>query len=600
MTTSSKKFRLHGIVIFIVVAGLIGVFFVLFLDGIIKNTIEDQGSRIMESQIDVGSLSTSILSQSMDIRNFQVANADKLDENLVQIGRMKFDFDGGKALSKKVIIDDMRLEALLLNQKRKVPAKPYRPVREEPEEKESKDDSSMTFDLPGLDFKNPKDILKNETLETLEVAKKAKNDLETLKTKWQTQIKEQLSKESLVQIQQRIKTLQAKGKNLKDLGAIQSMTSEIQALRKDIQSRIDTIKDFKKNLEADIRQAKALTTQIRNLPQKDFDRLRKKYSLDLKGGSGLISQMVSGPLKTKIDKAWRYYKQISPYLKGDSGSKKEPEPEIMERGKGQVIKFSSPSPFPDFLIRQAQLSMNVWNQDVRGDFQGLTGDPKIYGKSFNLNLAGSQNGAFQQFKLKLILDRTQAKAADFLETHIEALKIKPVPLGNWATLAQGFADINGKIDIQNEQNLSGTFRVKVHGVSFTQTGEPSDEVSRALGEVLKSVSQFYLQGAVTGTQDKYTLDIKTDLDETLAKSVRKIFDGKIKTFETDLKKSIAASTTISLSEVKGSLANLMDFRKTLKANESISEDLLSQATEKALVEKIPGAGSLLKKFKLPF
>ena len=602
MTAASKKFRVLGIAVFVVLAGLIGIFFVLFLDGIIKNTIEDQGSRVMESQIDIASLSTSLLSQSMDIGNLQIANADKLDENLVQAGRIKFDFDGGRALSKKVVIDDMVLEGLLLNQKRKVPAKPYKPAQEESEtEKESEEKSSSGFGMPqGLDFKNPKDILKNETLETLEVVKKTKSDLEALKTKWQTQVDQQLSKESLTQIQQRIKDLKAKSKNLKDPTAIQSIIAEIQALRKDIQTRIDTVQNFKKDLETDISQAKKMASEIKSLPKKDFDRLRKKYSLDLKGGTGLVSQLVSGPLKTKIDKAWGYYKQISPYLKSDPDSKPEPEPEKMERGKGQFINFKSPNPFPDFLIRQAKLSMNVWDQDVKGDFQGLTNDPKLYGKPFNLNFTGSQNEAFKKFNLKLVLDRTRTEAADLLETQVGSLKIKPVPLGDWATLSKGFADISGKINIQNEQNVKGNFKIKVHGAAFAQTSEAANEMSRVLGDVLKSVSQFYIQGAISGTPDKYSLNIKTDLDDILAKSVRKLFDGKIKTFEADLKKTIASSTALPLSEANGSLASLMDFKKILNTEEGTSKDLLSQATEKALMGKIPGAGSLLKKFKLPF
>ena len=538
MNPPSKKFRVSGIAVFIVLTGLIAAFLILFLDKIIKDTIEDQGSRVMQSQIDVGSLSTSLLSQAMDIGNLQIANADKLDENVVQIGRIKFDFDGGRALSKKVIIDDMTLEGLLLNQKRKTPAKPYKPVREESEpEKKSKDEPFGGFGMPqGLDFKNPKDILKNEKLETLEVVKKTKDDLKALETKWKTKVDQQLSKESLDQIKQRIKDLQAKGKNLKDPSAIVSITADIQTLQKDIKTRIDTVKNFKKDLEADIHQAKKLASEIKDLPKKDFDRLRKKYSLDLKSGTGLVSKMVSGPLKDKIDKAWGYYKQISPYLKSDPDSKPEPKPEKMERGKGQFIKFASPTPFPDFLIRQAKLSMNVWDQDVMGDFQGLTDNPKAYGKPFTLNLAGSQNEAFKQFKLNLTLDRTKAKAADFLETTVGSLKIKPIPLGDWATLTQGFADINGKIDIQNEQNFKGNFKVKVHGASFAQTGEAENEMSRVLGKVLKSISQFYIKGEIGGTPNQYTLDIKTDLDEILAKSVRKIFDEKIKTFEADLKK----------------------------------------------------------------
>ena len=109
MTPANKKFRISGIAVFVVLVGLVGVFLVLFLDGIIKDSIEEQGSWVIESQIDIGSLSTSLLSQSIDIGNLQIANADKLDENLVQASRIKFDFDGNRALSKKVTIDNMIL-----------------------------------------------------------------------------------------------------------------------------------------------------------------------------------------------------------------------------------------------------------------------------------------------------------------------------------------------------------------------------------------------------------------------------------------------------------------------------------------------------------
>jgi uncharacterized protein (TIGR03545 family) len=602
MKPSIKIFRIQGIAVFVVLIGLIGLFLVLFLDKIIKDTIEEQGSRVIESQVNIASLSTSLLSQSMDIENFQIANADKLDENLVQAGRIKFDFDGGRALSRKVIIDDMSLEDLRLDQKREAPAKPYRPASEEPEPgKESEDKASSEFGLPpGLDFKNPKDILKDETLETLEAAEKAKSDMEALKTKWQTKIDQQLSKESLDQIQQRIKDIQAKSKNLKNPSAIQSMTAEIQALQKDIQSRIDTIGNFQKDLEADIRKSQKLASEIQNLPKKDFDRWRKKYSLDLKGGTGLVSKMVSGPMKANIDKAWGFYKKISPYLKSDSDSKPEPKQEKRVRGKGQFIKFASPNPFPNFLIRQGKLSLNAWDQDIEGDFQGLTNDPKVYGKPFNLNITGSQNESFKQFKLKLVMDRTRAEAADFMETHVDSLKIESVPFGNWAILTQGFADIHNKIDIQNEQSLKGNFTVKVKDAIFAQTGNAKNEVSRVLGKVLKTIRNFFIQGVIKGTPDGYTLSIQSDLDEILNKSVKKLFDEKIKTFEAELKKSIAASTAESVSEVNDSVAGLVDFRKILKTDEAASKDLLNQATEKALMGNIPGTDSLMKKFKLPF
>lgn len=243
--------------------------------------------------------------------------------------------------------------------------------------------------------------------------------------------------------------------------------------------------------------------------------------------------------------------------------------------------------------------MNVWEQDVEGSFQGLTSEPRKYGKPFTLNLAGSQTETFKQFKMNLKLDRTSPQADDVLETRVDSLKIKPIPLGKWTTLTQGFADIKGKFHIQNEQTLTGNATVQVHSASFAQPENSTQEVARILGGVLKSIQRFYIKASIQGTSDDFKLTVKTDLDEVLAKSIRNVFDQKIKKFDTDLKKLIESKTAGPLSEANGSVADLLDLKKILKNQEAVSNDLLSQAADNSLKKSIPDPGSILKKV-LPF
>ena len=51
--------------------------------------------------------------------------------------------------------------------------------------------------------------------------------------------------------------------------------------------------------------------------------------------------MLEGPLKEKLDKAWKAYKMISPYL--DRGNSPQAEQEYV-RGKGVNILFAKASP----------------------------------------------------------------------------------------------------------------------------------------------------------------------------------------------------------------------------------------------------------------
>jgi len=601
MKTSARIFRIQGIVVFVVVAGFIAAFLILLLDSILKDSVENQGTRILRAQVDVNSLATSLMSQSIDIGNLEVANADLLNENLLEAGRIKFDFDLGRAFSKKIIIEDMRLEGLRFNQQRKTPAQPYRPPEEgksEPQKIEKETPLSGFGFAQALKFKSPGDILKEEKLETLESIDKARNEIESLKSNWQTRMDQQLNPDVLKQMQQRIQNLKAQGKNLKDPAAIQAFTAEIQAVRREIQSHLDTIHNFQKNLEKDIRKAGDLAVEMKGLPQKDFARLRKKYSLDLKGGAGFAGKMVSGPLKTKIDKGWRLYQQISPYLKSRSPS--EPDPAPPERGKGQFIKFPAAQRSPDFLIRKAGLSLNIQGQEIDGNFSDLTDDPQSHGKPFLLNLTGGKSERFNGLKFHLSLDRTRPQARDSLKAEVKSLNIPPIPFGSGIALTQGRADIQAHIHILDEQNLDGTLDIHVQNALFTSSEKKNDEVQRLLGKVLGSVQGFYLKVRFKGTPAATTLDIQSDLDQILAQSVRKVFDEKAREFEGELKRAVTASTKLPLSETSGWTAGLTPHRKELNSQESAYQELLKQATEKVLLNKVPGADTILKQFKLPF
>lgn len=49
MKSPGKIIRIQGIAVFVVLTGLIAGFFILFLDAILKDAIEDQGSRVAKA-----------------------------------------------------------------------------------------------------------------------------------------------------------------------------------------------------------------------------------------------------------------------------------------------------------------------------------------------------------------------------------------------------------------------------------------------------------------------------------------------------------------------------------------------------------------------
>lgn len=601
--------RWWGLIPFVVVVGLIAGFVLLFLDSLIKDTIEDQGSQALGAQVDVGSVKTSLLNHSIQIRGIQIANAEKLDENIVEVGNFTFDFDLNQAFSKKLIIDELTAGGIAFNTKRKTPARPVKKAVKEKDEPETKPDDRGSssglsgFDpLKGMKFQSPQDILKNEKLETLERIQQVKGDVEATKNKWQDVVQNQLSKNALDEFKQKIDGIKTRAKKISGPGDIQTLTADIQSLRSDIQSKVDQVRNLKSDLKAETEKARSLVQDLKDLPQKDIARLKNKYSLDLKGGTGLVGALIAGPFKEQLDKGRRYYEKLKPYLK----KKKEPvvpEPETPARGKGLTIEFLKPKPTPDLLVQHGTLSLTLLGQTVSGDIKDLSDNQKIHGRPMRVNLDAANNERFKRFVLDLTVDRTGTAARDTLETRIDALKLTDFKTGKAVKVEQGGADITGTLNIVSEQALTGNVHVQARDMGLKWMQADSGEVGDILQKTLSSVNQFYLKLLLSGTVDDYALKVESDLDKTLNRAIRGVFDDKVKDFEGKLKSAILEKTQGPLKDSAGSLSSLVDLQKMLNSRESSYENLLSEVTQKALLPKLklPGkADDLLKDFKLPF
>ena len=599
-----KIFRWQGLAAFSFLFLLGWVFFSFFLDGLIKGLIEKEGSRILKTQIEVNSVSTSLPSQSAGLAELAVANPDDLMENAVEIESIRFNMDAGRAMQKKVVIDEMTVENIRLNQKRKTPAKPYRSAEKRQEEKEAVGQKKSSFGFGEiLKIKSPEDILKSEKLETLEAVESAKKELEELKVKWEQKLETDLNPRALEETKQKIEALKGKTKGGAGIEGIASTVQELKSVQETIQGNLDNIKNLKAELEKDSKRAKKLVSDLKDMPQKDFERLKKKYSLDVKGGSNILGAILGDEVKSKIDLFWKYYEMISPYLNKGGEAKPGEEEEKYVRGKGVFVKFKEKTPYPDLLVKHARLSLNLFDTRIAGDLNDLSDNQKVYGKPVVVHFSSDENEKFDHFGLNVKLDRTQPVASDVIDLNVDSLKLVNVKAGDQASIEKGFANLKSSIQITGEKNMSATAQADLGGLSFKMAPQDDNEIVKAVSDTLGATDKFFVKMVVNGTRDNYSLDIDSDLDKVISGAVQKVAAGKIQEFEQKLKSSVFSSTENPLSGVNDSLGGFLKVEDLLGDKSSAWTHLLTQSKEGASpipsTDKLPLPGEL-KKFKLPF
>ncbi|MBT5376589.1 MAG: TIGR03545 family protein [Nitrospinaceae bacterium] len=587
-----KIFRWQGVLAFALIGILVAGFLFLFLDGMIERGIEEEGSKAAKTQIDIGSLTTSLLAQSITLTGIEVASPDNNMENVIQFDSLALDLDGTQAIAQKIVIDELQAQGIKLNQKRTHPAKTQKGAS--PTQETTGPADSGTLSLPGLgglDMKSPAEILKSEKLETLEAGKRTKKIIADLKSKWEGKFAKDLNPKVLEETKQKLAELQKKIQG-GGLTEIPQALQDFQALQKDIQSQVDRIKAMKSELQQDIQLAKQQVADLKNLPQKDFNRLKNKYSLNPEGGKNIVGALLEGPLKEKLDKAWKVYKLISPYLnKG-----KSPAEPVYVRGKGIDIAFAKTS--PDFLVKHGNLSLVLFDTEVKGEIHDLSDNQIVYGKPAKMHFKSDKNNIFDSFALDIIADKTRPQSQDTIALNIQGLNLKNT---RQAELQGGSAQITGQLTITDENNLQGNFKAELNAVSLSIPEQKGNELANTLAQSLSKIDRINIAVGISGTIESYQFDIKSNLSDIIGKAVKNIVGDKMKNFEGDLMSAIQSQTSGVLSGANGSLSGLLGQNKILNDSNTSYSGLLGDApvTKKGL--PIPKSGLALPDgLKLPF
>lgn len=598
-----KFFRWQGLVAFLILGGLAFGFFRFFLDGMIESAIEDEGSQVARTEIDLTGLSTSLLDPSLAIGGLQVANPDDPGENVVETGAIRIDLDAVKGLRRKVVIDDLTAEGLRFNQKRPVPAKVFQ--RPEAPEAEGESGEAAVADsgaglsfLDRVDVQSPSEVLNKESLETLEAAGRARAELERLKSKWETKLQAELDPAVLETTKSRIEELKKQAGDLSDLTKLPAITQEFQSLKGEIQGQINKVPELKQELQKDINDAKRLVAELKDLPARDFERLKKKYSLDLEGGGNLVEALIGGKVKSYIDRAVRYYRMASPYL--NRGGEKSREEEVRYvRGKGVFVKFEEAEPFPDFLLRHAKLSMQLLDTPVEGELRDLSDNQKAYGKPAVLNFSSGKTDRFDRFSLQTRLNRTRAQAEDSVELSAQGVRLRHVAVGEGVAVEEGRVDLDSSLKIVGENQIRGGAQAELGGLKLLLPRKEGNALWNAMADALVSVDRFHLDVDVQGTLGDYQVKIESDLDQILRKALDQAVSGQLKKFESGLRKAVDEKAKGALSGAEGQLDGLLDLNQILSAKESSWKDLLvkAQGGLGPAKKKLPGG---LGDLKLPF
>ncbi len=521
--SSSSIFRWWGVGVFGGLTALIVLFMVFLFDPLARISLEKSLSYTLQSEVSIDDFSSSLSDLKVEISGVQVADKDQLTHNLVQIGSIGFDLAFAALVEKKVMIEDLQVDALAFGVLRQSPAEPYgtKAVEKQEESKaqsDKKESAAATpFTLPNVD-----DILAKESLKSVEEAQALRKDIKATQAKWEKVSAELKSSKEVDEIKADALALQTSLKGA-DVQKILSAKQDIDNLKAKIAKLKTKYADLQKEFTADQKALNRRIGSLKNLPAEDIKRLKEKYSLSASGGANLIGTLLNHQVGAYMKKGLYYYEMLKPYL--DDGSSHEAKEVTPSRGEGRWIKYANLSNVPEFVIKNADINV-IFEEDIlKVNMRDFSSNQKLYQKPMVIK-ADAKGKAYEHIVANIIDDRRDDKAKTSFDMKAKGAKsagmtVQTLEMKELLTDAV----LNGEIV---DRRIKAQSHVQVKKASLQMPSQ------RLVNDLLEGITQFNIDIKINGAVEEPSISVKSDLDRQLSKGLSSMASKAAKTFEKDL------------------------------------------------------------------
>lgn len=592
-----KWLRTWGLAVFVGLVVLVVLFWVLLIDWIVERTVEEVGTEIVGARVDLESADVGFAPISIALFGLQVTNPSAPMTNAVEVRRIAAGVDGTPLLFRKVHIDELAVEGVRFGTPRQSSGAVMR--RSEKLARDTARAAEEIVELPSFERPDVEAILASEELESLAVIQEARVEVDAIVERWQQRLAALPDEERLRGYQARFEKLGAAGGAAGALGSAQ----EVLSLQKEVKQDLAVLQEAAGALESDMQRVQALAKRAAEAPAADVRRLQEKYGLSPQGLTNLSRRLLGPRVAELVASALSWWQRLEPLV-----ARMEAAPESAEdtaaqpvenlRGRGVDVRFPETHPTPDFLIRTADVSVELDAGRFAGTIRDITPDQPIHGKPLTLAFSGDDLQGLERVSLTGTLDRVDPqRARDDLSLAIAGYSVERLPLSDseqWGVAVErGTVDFTAKATRNDEQIQADASLSLVEAVLTTDFAQ-SGPVPDAIAETLTGVRSFALDARVRGTLDRYDLSVSSDLDGLLQQAVTRLVSRQMQDIQRRLTEEVTAKTAGPLDALGGEVASMGGIADRVTDRIQLGQGVLAEGAASGAGVKLPGG------VKLPF
>ena len=567
--------RWSGLIVFIVIVGLITIFTLFFLDGIIKGMIEDRASLAVGAKVEIGDLRFKIFGLSVDIQNLQVANPEEPMRNSVEVGSLGFDLGAAPLLKKKIVIERMKVLDLAWNTPRKTSgALPPRlqkklEARKKPSDLGAKAEKRIeecvlpNFSiLADLKKRSPEELLKGANLQSAAFLGDYPKKVSNVKETWEKHLKELPAKD---EIEKDVKAFQSlKDKRPRDLTQLPAYLEKVNDLQKKISDTQKTLTTAQQEFKTEMNNLKTSLQEVEKLKDADVKTVMGKLGVQIPSATDLICVLLGKEVAHKVNWALGMYRKLSQYTSKGKPKEEKEKPKPVPRMKGMDVRFPITRGYPDFLLELAEFSARpdikkasgiFAFERLAGELRGLTSHPALYGKPTLFKLNGSMVGNLaKDFALAGQFDHRKTVAEDRINLNIKELRIEQAgtsgPQESPLRLASALLNVNGSLGVKGEA-LDGRVLLDVLNPKVSVGSSAA-----ILGDLFKNMGSFDISLSIGGTLDQPSIGLSSSATKALTSGLENLVQKEMKGLQDGIRNVISSRVDKDLTPARNETGNL--------------------------------------------
>lgn len=571
--------RWPGLGVFFAIIGLMVVFSWLFLDSIIKWTMEYSLGRLNGAEVNIEKVEHRWSPLTLTAEGIQATDPAQPTHNQVQVERLSADVSAAQLLLGRIHVEQLDLTGVRVSQERQEEGEVYVvPSKDDVKQWAKANWEQLQVELPSTD-----EIVQQVGLQTESVVDEAKAKIEEQREVL-SKAKENLpDKEKIKQYQQRIKEL-TEGE-VGGLGDIAARKKKLDELKDDIRNDQQAISTLREQLGEATEVVKSQLQRVKDAPGNDIDRIQNFFQMN---GTGL--QNITGLLLGQQAKQWSEYlllayEQLAPML-ARSGDTETVE---KVRGAGESLSFAEEGAPPELWIKKARTELYVAGTAVNVDWQNITHQHQLLGQPTTYQARVDNSDLWQAFNLNGELSLLDEGIDAKQQWQLKGANLNNLGLSSsdslTASIASALLDSDGTVLVRNNE-LDGDAIVRMLDLNMDATG--NSRITEAVATALTQLKRLDINTKIAGSIVSPSLSLNSDLDQQLGDVLGKTAMASAQGKLDEIKADLAAKAQQQLGDSGQLLDSLQQLNGDSQDFNQQLEELLKAKIEDSLKDKLKG------------